>query len=151
MSRSGGERRVAGVDDVPGGVPAAYLEADGSLQAAISRRFATRGRGDGHRSACFASLLGIGEANASQGARAYFTVRRAPRDTRAAFNAVDARQICEASGRLGRSLHCHNSHYERVALKLKAREPDDRENLLANVNLLLLYLAKNDGSESEIF
>ena len=41
--------------------------------------------------------------------------------------------------------------YERVALKLKAREPDDRENLLANVNLLLLYLAKNDGSESEIF
>ena len=41
--------------------------------------------------------------------------------------------------------------YKRVAAKLKAREPHNRENLLANTNLLLLYLDKNDRSESVIF
>ena len=41
--------------------------------------------------------------------------------------------------------------YKRVADKLRAREPNDRDGLLANTNLLLLYLDKNDGSESEIF
>ena len=41
--------------------------------------------------------------------------------------------------------------YERVAGKLKAREPGNRGNPLANTNLLLLYLDKQDGSESEIF
>ena len=40
--------------------------------------------------------------------------------------------------------------YERVANKLRARESDGRHNLLANTNLLLLYLDKNDGSESSI-
>lgn len=41
--------------------------------------------------------------------------------------------------------------YERVARKLRIRQPNDRSNLLANSNLLLLYLDKNDGSESDIF
>lgn len=40
--------------------------------------------------------------------------------------------------------------YDRVANKLRAREPNDRHNLLENTNLLLLYLDKNDGSESSI-
>ena len=41
--------------------------------------------------------------------------------------------------------------YKRAAGKLKAREPVDREHLLAKSNLVLLYLDKNDGSESEVF
>lgn len=40
--------------------------------------------------------------------------------------------------------------YQRVANKLRIRQPDDRNNLLANANLLLLYLDKKDGSESDI-
>ena len=40
--------------------------------------------------------------------------------------------------------------YQRVANKLKVRQPNDRNNLLANANLLLLYLDKKDGSESDI-
>ena len=38
--------------------------------------------------------------------------------------------------------------YNRVALKLKQSEPGDRENLLRNANLILLYLDKQDDSES---
>ena len=41
--------------------------------------------------------------------------------------------------------------YKSVADKLKAREPNDRDNLLANTNFFLLYLDKNDESESDIF
>ena len=40
--------------------------------------FAKRGRGDAQASACFASSIGSGKANASQGAQAYLPVRRAP-------------------------------------------------------------------------
>ena len=48
-----------------------------------------RGRGDGRTSACFASLVCICKANASQGAQAYLTVRRAPQNSYAAFNAAN--------------------------------------------------------------
>ena len=41
--------------------------------------------------------------------------------------------------------------YERLAAKLRTREPPDRRILLTNANLLLLYLDKEDGSESAIF
>lgn len=41
--------------------------------------------------------------------------------------------------------------YGRLAAKLRAREPSDRRNLLTSANLILLYLDKEDGSESEIF
>ena len=41
--------------------------------------------------------------------------------------------------------------YERLAAKLRAHQPSDRYDLLANSNLVLLYLDKNDGSESTIF
>lgn len=41
--------------------------------------------------------------------------------------------------------------YEKVANKLRVHEPGDRDNLLAKTDLLLLYLDKNDGSESYIF
>ena len=39
----------------------------------------------------------------------------------------------------------------RLATKLRAHEPLDRHSLLTNTNLLVLYLDKNDGSESAIF
>ena len=41
--------------------------------------------------------------------------------------------------------------YERLATKLREHQPSDRRDLLANSNLILLYLDKNDGSESTIF
>lgn len=41
--------------------------------------------------------------------------------------------------------------YKSIAEKLKAQERNDRNSLLANTNLVLLYLDKNDGSESNIF
>lgn len=41
--------------------------------------------------------------------------------------------------------------YGRLAEKLRTREPSDRRSLLTNANLLLLYLDKEDGSESAIF
>ena len=41
-----------------------------------------------------------------------------------------------------------DSLYERLADKLKTREPLDRVRILANVNLVLLYAARGDGSES---
>ncbi len=44
-----------------------------------------------------------------------------------------------------------NVLYRRLAEKLRTREPPDRRSLLNNANLLLLYLDKRDGSESEIF
>lgn len=44
-----------------------------------------------------------------------------------------------------------NALYGRLAEKLRTREPQDRRSLLTNANLLLLYLDKGDGSESEIF
>ena len=44
-------------------------------------RFAKRGRGDGQTAACFASSLRFRKANASPGAQAYLTVRRAPQST----------------------------------------------------------------------
>ena len=40
--------------------------------------------------------------------------------------------------------------YEKVAIKLKESGSADRHDLLANTNFLLLYLDKNDGSESTI-
>ena len=40
--------------------------------------------------------------------------------------------------------------YDRLALKLKERDFGDRENLLRNANLVLLYLDKQDESESEL-
>ena len=41
--------------------------------------------------------------------------------------------------------------YGRLAEKLRTRESRGRRGLLTNANLLLLYLDKGDGSESEIF
>ena len=41
--------------------------------------------------------------------------------------------------------------YGRLADKLRTREPPDRRSLLINANLLLLYLDREDGSESAIF
>lgn len=41
--------------------------------------------------------------------------------------------------------------YERLVVKLKKRNQSDRKNLLADVNLVLLYLTKDDGSESVLF
>ena len=41
--------------------------------------------------------------------------------------------------------------YGRLATKLKARESSDGTNLFSHANLVLLYLDKNDGSESSIF
>ena len=40
--------------------------------------------------------------------------------------------------------------YDRLAIKLKGRELGDRANLLCNVNLVLLYLDKQDESESAL-
>ena len=40
--------------------------------------------------------------------------------------------------------------YEQLAAKLKIHKPSDRKNILAHVNLILLYLTKNDGSESTL-
>ena len=40
--------------------------------------------------------------------------------------------------------------YNRLALKLKKRESGDRANLLRNANLALLYLDKQDGSETAL-
>ena len=41
--------------------------------------------------------------------------------------------------------------YGRLVEKLRTRESPERRSLLTNANLLLLYLDKGDGSESEIF
>ena len=41
--------------------------------------------------------------------------------------------------------------YRRLATKLKARESSDSTNLFSHANLVLLYLDKNDGSESTLF
>ena len=41
--------------------------------------------------------------------------------------------------------------YGRLADKLQKLEPSSRRDLLAHVNLILLYLAKDDGSESTLF
>ena len=41
--------------------------------------------------------------------------------------------------------------YERLACKLKEREQPHRTCLLSNTNLVLLYLHKNDGTESVLF
>ena len=41
--------------------------------------------------------------------------------------------------------------YERLACKLKNREQPSRSCLLSDMNLVLLYLHKNDGSESVLF
>ena len=41
--------------------------------------------------------------------------------------------------------------YEQLATKLKGDEQSDRAHLLSDANLVLLYLHKNDGSESTLF
>ena len=41
--------------------------------------------------------------------------------------------------------------YGRLAGKLQKLEPSSRRDILADVNLILLYLAKDDGSESTLF
>ena len=55
-------------------------------------------------------------------------------------------------GRTERYTHSYSIDlYERLAGKLKERGQSDRSNILKNVNLVLLYINKGDGSESVLF